>query len=244
MPDAVRAAGGAIFAVTSEPQSLATEAEETWGFGFPSVGDPHHEILDTTRERDWLDLFVNTNHSHLNGRSWAAHPKGYFQPGVLALTSEGRVLYRWRCRPTRHNVGGAIERPTPEYVWERVQAQLDGTAGDAPLDDSPTMDAKPVPWPAFVARLLAHGWFLRPKVFPLGREGEKPSANPQAMTPRLIGFVVLWIVAFALLPAGWVALALVAWAVALIPGLRTLHREFQNEPAGDPLGSPVSQPEQ
>ena len=48
---------------------------------------------------------------------WVSHPKGYFQPGVLALSREGRVLYRWRCRPTRQNVGGASGRPTTRYAF-------------------------------------------------------------------------------------------------------------------------------
>ena len=37
--DEIRAAGGEVFAVTSEPQTLATEAEEEWDLGFPVVGD-------------------------------------------------------------------------------------------------------------------------------------------------------------------------------------------------------------
>ena len=45
--DAIRAAGGEVFGMTSEPQSLATEASKTWEIGFPCIGDPHHEIRDT-----------------------------------------------------------------------------------------------------------------------------------------------------------------------------------------------------
>ena len=44
--------------------------------------------------------------------TWMSHPKGYFQPGVLALSQQGRVLYRWRCRPSRQNVG-VDEEPAP-----------------------------------------------------------------------------------------------------------------------------------
>ena len=49
--NAIRAAGGEVFGMTSEPQSLATEASETWEIGFACIGDPHHEIRDTLQKR-------------------------------------------------------------------------------------------------------------------------------------------------------------------------------------------------
>ena len=110
--------------MTSEPQSLATEAQEDWEIRFPAVGDPHHEILETCRERGLLEIFFNKNYGHLRHRPWASHPKGYYQPGVLALTSEGRVLYRWRCRPTRDNMSGAGGRPAAAYTWNQVRSRL------------------------------------------------------------------------------------------------------------------------
>ena len=39
--DVIRAAGGEVYAVTSEPQALATLAQEEWGLSFECVGDPH-----------------------------------------------------------------------------------------------------------------------------------------------------------------------------------------------------------
>jgi hypothetical protein len=230
----IRKAGGAIFAVTSEPHSLATEAEQTWDFGFPSIGDPHHEILGACRERGWIDLFVNEQYDLLKTRSWTAHPKGYFQPGVLALTGEGRVLYRWRCRPTRKNVGGAVERPTPEHAWAETLSRLDTAVAEPPLDLTPEMDTKPPSWPFFVLLLLAHGWFLRPEPFPLGREGEEPAGNPRAMFPRIFGFFALWMAAFVFLPTVVAALALGGWAAFITPKLITAHQEFQNIPEGEP----------
>jgi len=235
--EAIRQAGGEIFGVTSEPQSLATEASEGWELGFPCVGDPHHEILGACRERGWLDLFVNAGSGlseFSETRSWIAHPKGYFQPGVLALTGEGRVLYRWRCRPTRRNLGGAAERPTPEYVLAQVRSRLAGSAADPPLDASPETDGRVPPWWLFVLMLLAHGWFLRPKTFPLARAGDAPSADPRHMLPRVLAFVGAWIAAFVFLPTGWVALALVAWAALVWPGVAVVHREFQNVPNDSP----------
>ena len=242
MADAIREAGGGIFAITSEPQSLATEAEATWKFGFPSVGDPHHEILGSCRERGWLDLFVNNEAALLTTRSWAAHPKGYFQPGVLALTSQSRVLYRWRGRPTRKNMGGAAERPTPGHVWSQVQPRLEGPAEEPELDDSPELDIRGVPWLLFLAMLLAHGWFLRPKTFPSGRADEQPSANPLSMFPRIAVFLAAWVAAFVFLPTGWVALALIAWGALVGPGLAKIQRGFQNIPAGEPSDPRTPEP--
>ncbi|MCH2171982.1 hypothetical protein MK489_14445 [Myxococcota bacterium] len=232
--DQIRRDGGEIYAITSEPQSLATEAEEAWGHGFSCIGDPHHEIIDTCRERGWLSLFVSRSQGLLKFRSWASHPKGYLQPAVLALTPEGRVLYRWRCRPTRQNVGGAISRPTPGHVWRNIQARLERDCEEPELDDAPELDQQAPPWSLFVLMLMAHGWFLRPRPFPLGRANEKPPAHPARMIPRILAFAGIWIGAFALLPKGWVALALTAWAVLLWRGVTKIHREFQNIPRGEP----------
>ena len=38
----IRAAGGEIYGITSEPNSLAIEAEDAWNMTIPVVGDPHH----------------------------------------------------------------------------------------------------------------------------------------------------------------------------------------------------------
>lgn len=235
--DDIRAAGGEIFAVTSEPQSLATEAEEEWELNFSAIGDPHHEILGICRERGWLDLFVNENTGHMQeARSWASHLNGYFQPGTLALTNTGRVLYRWRCRPTRENVGGAIMRPTADYTWHqirgRIEQSVDDQSADAPLDDDPELDAKPVFWPLFMLLLLAHGWFLRPKVFPTGRKDEK-QGRPDQMWPRIFIFVVVLLSAFALLPVLWSISGLLIWGALVGPEIARYNREFQNIRTGD-----------
>lgn len=220
--------------MTSEPQSLAAEAESSWQFGFPAVGDPHHEIRDACRDRGWLDLFVNERQSFQQTMSWTSHLNGYFQPGLLAVTREGRVLYRWRCRPTHGNLGGAVERPTPEYTWAQIQSRSDDSAGDAALDASPELDSKAPRWPIFVALLLAHGWFLKPRVFPVSRDASKPTTTPKDVMPRLAVFACLWVAAFVFLPTGWVALAALAWAAWLTPSVITLNRQFQNVPEGEP----------
>ena len=90
----VRAAGGEIYAISSEPQVLADRAARGWHLGFETVGDPHHEISGACRERGWLDVFVNERLEFLRASAGATdwtptHPKGYFQPGVLALDANG-----------------------------------------------------------------------------------------------------------------------------------------------------------
>lgn len=232
--DAIRAAGGEVFGLTSEPQSLATEASETWALGYPCIGDPHHEIRDACQDRGLLGVFANENAGHLGSRPWASHPKGYFQPGVLAINREGGVLYRWRCRPLRQNMSGAGQRPTPQYIWEEIQSRLSQSAPNAALDEVPEFARQDLSWPTFLAHLLAHGWFLRPKAFPLARPGDKPSAKFQRMKRRMAVFAGAWVAAFALLPTGWVVLGLAAWAVVALPGVVALHRQFQHIPQGEP----------
>ena len=230
---AIRSAGGEIFGITSEPQTLATEAAESWGLGFALIGDPHHEIAGQCRERGWLDLYVN---AHGDPRNMIArdihpptHPKGYFQPGVIALTPEHRIHYRWRAVPTRHNNGGATERATPSYVWQRtLQALAARGAPDAELDTPPTVDMRGIPWPLFVLLLLANGNFWRPKGFALQRRGpDDVAARARRAAIKLGLFVAGWAAAFVVLPPGWVALALLAYAAIAAPGIVEVHRAFQ-----------------
>ncbi len=237
MLDEIHAAGGQVFAITSEPQALATEAEDDWGFGFPAVGDPHHEILETLRERDLLRVYANEDYGHLRHRSWASHPKGYYQPATIALAGDGRVLYRWRCVPQWKNMSGAGGRPAPRYAWGQIELRLAEKGGaDAPLDEHAELAGSQISWPYFLLILFAHGWFLRAKAFPLGRPGDPPSANSGKMMGRVAGFVAAWVAGFLLFPAKWVALAMGAWALAALPGLIEIHRQFQNEP--EPHGEP------
>jgi hypothetical protein len=235
--DAIRAAGGEIYAVTSEPHSLAKDAQDDWDTGMAHVGDPHQEIAQTCRDRGWLSLFTNDWDGDALGEhsEWRSHPKGYYQPGVIVIGREGRVLYRWRCRPTRSNTGGATGRPTPEHVWGKVQAALaePADAPDVAHDDDPTLDAPPNPWPLFVLLLLANGWFMAPQVFDhRGGEFDAPKRIRRAML-RLGAFLAGWVAAAWLLPGWIVGLAFGAWLIKVIPGIRAIHDGFQNVGANE-----------
>jgi hypothetical protein len=231
--EAIRAAGGEIFAVTSEPQTLATRAQDEWKLDYESVGDPHHEISATCRDRGWLELYVNEKLGFLErstrGNDWSpTHPKGYFQPGVIALEQSGRVLYRWRGVPTHQNTGGATERPTAEHVWANTERALGGSTLDVVLDDDPPLDQRAAPWPLFVALLVANGWFVEARGFPHLEHGPSPQTRVLVSGLRLVGFVGAWTAAFWWLPALPVAAALVGWAAWITPKVRFINDEFQD----------------
>ena len=196
----------------------------------PVIGDPHHEIRQNLKDAGMLDVYFNENYGHLRERSWASHPKGYYQPAVIAIDKAGRILYRWRCVPKYSNMSGAGARPSAEYTWEAVRKGRAGT-DDAPLDRAPEMGGQTLSWPKFLLLLTAHGWFLRPKAFPLTRAGARQVFNFAGIMRRVYGFAALWLVLLIVLPIGWFGLAVLAWLVALTPGLIEIHRQFQNEPA-------------
>tara|TARA_B100000900_G_scaffold374437_1_gene355721 strand:+ start:419 stop:1117 length:699 start_codon:yes stop_codon:yes gene_type:complete len=225
----IRAAGGEVFGITSEPQTLASEAESHWETGFPLIGDPHHEIRQDCLNRDWVDVFYNTDHGHLRERKWASHPKGYYQPAVVAAHKTARVLYRWRCVPKFSNMSGAGARPEARYTWEKISAAL-GESTDAAPDVDPIMGSETLNWPRFLLLLSAHGWFIRPRAFPLRREGDPDLAKPADMRKRIYGFGVFWLLLFLVLPIGWFTAALATFIAVATPGHIEIHRQFQNKP--------------
>jgi hypothetical protein len=151
----VRAAGGEIYAITSEPQHLADQAHEHWELDFENVGDPHQEISKTCSERGWLTLYANRGDLEFlqRGADWEVeHPKGYFQPGVLALTNAGRVLYRWRSLPSAENLNGTLARPTARHAWCAIETSL--AAGDKSFAYSPGVRSAPSRFAAAISRWL------------------------------------------------------------------------------------------
>ncbi|MGI9325093.1 MAG: hypothetical protein ACR2PZ_07730 [Pseudomonadales bacterium] len=202
----------------------------------PVIGDPHHEIREDLKERGWLEVFYNSDYGHLRERSWASHPKGYYQPAVIAIDKTGQVLYRWRCVPKYNNMSGAGARPEARYTWDRVKDRLKGAGDEASstgmveLDQNPVLGTETLTWLKFLLLLTAHGWFLRPKAFPLLREGDKDNVSPKAAMQRWNYFLCGWLVALVALPLSWVAIGLLIWIVALTPGIIEIHRQFQNEP--------------
>jgi len=221
----IRAAGGEIFGITSEPHSLASEAEDAWDISIPVIGDPHHEIREDLKARGWLEIFYNEDYGHLRERSWASHPKGYFQPAVIAIDENARVLYRWRLVPKLSNIAGAGARPESRYTWDRIRAAMSST-GDADLDVDPILTEKDPPWLLSLLIHTANGWFIRPRALSLARDGSGGFARVPAAIRRACIFLAAWL----LLPAQWVAVAALVWVIAVTPGVIEIHRQFQNEP--------------
>jgi hypothetical protein len=238
--DKIREVGGEIYAITSEPHSLAKNAQLDRETGFEHIGDPHHEILEECTKRGWLSLFLWEMGGKINDEStsWVSHPKGHFQPGVLALTREERVLYRWQCRRNRKNLGGAWGRPTADYVWSNVQEALRPSSdpSDAPLDEHADADEINTPWVVFLALLLANGWFLKPVFFDQ-RTGNNPkdtvAARAAAGALRCLLFLAGWITAFALLPFWIPGLALAGWIAMVAPKINRVNKGFQNVRPGE-----------
>jgi len=207
---------------------LASEAEDAWETSIPVIGDPHHEIREDLKTRGWLDVFYNEDYGHLRDQSWANHPKGYFQPAVIAVDKTGRVLYRWRMIPKSSNINGAGARPESRYIWDRIQKAMSLT-GDTELDEKPVMTEKDPPWIVMILLFLAHGWFIRPKAFPLSRDGSGGIPMAKKSMYRLGAFLVAWLLALIILPFSWVAIAALVWLVIITPGVLEIQGQFQTE---------------
>lgn len=218
--DQIRAAGGEVYAVTSEPQHLADQAREHWRLNFESIGDPHQEISKTCSERGWLTLYANRGKLEFlqSGADWEIeHPNGFFQPGVLALSGESRVLYRWRSVPSYENLNGTAMRPTAAHVWESTERALRAGHGanDVSHDDHPVVDSQPPPRILFYAAIVANGWFVKPRSFMYSPGMEPISARFKKAFSRWILFFLFWTIALIFLPVGLVGAAFAGWLLRI-----------------------------
>ncbi len=126
-------------------------------------------------------------------------------------------------------MSGAGARPEAIYTWDKIKDGMQQT-GDAAIDQNPVMGAKDLSWFRFLLIMTAHGWFIRPKAFPLKRDGDKERVSPTSMMPRVYAFLAFWAVLLLLLPISWFGVAVLTWFIAYTPGLVEIHRQFQNEP--------------
>jgi len=225
-----------VYAVTSEPQRLADQAHEHWELNFENIGDPHQEISKACSEQGWLTLYANRGSLEFlqSGADWEIeHPKGFFQPGVLALTKDQKVLYRWRSVPSSENLNGTAMRPTPGHVWERTERMLAAgdAADDALHDDNPVVDQRPPPRMLFFAAIIANGWFVKPKSFMYAPGMESIAARFKKAFSRWILFVFFWVVALVALPMGWVGGGFAGWVLWITFKLRrtlqTMDRQVE-----------------
>ena len=237
----IRAAGGEIYAITSEPQHLADQAHEHWELNFENIGDPHQEISKTCSERGWLTLYANQGDLEFlqRGTDWKVeHPKGFFQPGVLALTRAGRVLYRWRSVPSAENLQGTTARPTAQHVWSAIESSLAAgdAAGDTAHDDHPVIDQAPPPRAVFIAALIANGWFIRVKSFAYSPGVGSIFSRFALAGSRWLVFLAFWAAALALLPTVFVGVAFAGWVIWIARDIRRIMgaMDRQKELVADP----------
>ena len=210
---------------------MADQAHDDWELSFESIGDPHQEISRTCSEKGLLTLYANVGSLSFlqSGVNWKIdHPKGFFQPGVLVLTKQYRVLYRWRSVPSGENLNGTTMRPTAAHVWEKTRRSLEtgDSAVDASLDDNPVVDQNPPPLFLFFAAIVANGWFVKPKPFVYEPGMEPISSRFQKAISRWILFFSVWIIALSILPTTWVGGAFGAWLVWAIFNLRSTMKQM------------------
>jgi hypothetical protein len=166
------------------------------------------------------------------GADWEIeHPNGFFQPGVLALTSQSRVLYRWRSIPSEENLHGTSMRPTAAHAWQNIEQtfSLGDEAEDAAHDDNPAVDSGPPPRPLFFAALIANGWFLKAKSFMYSPGSPPIPARFKRVMSRWPVFVLVWIAAFTLLPPTWVGAGLVGWIIWIARDLRKVLADMGSQ---------------
>lgn len=159
------------------------------------------------------------------------HPKGFFQPGVLALTNKGRVLYRWRSVPSVENLSGTTMRPTAAHAWENIESALAAgdQAEDAPHDDNPVVDRGPPPRMLFFVALIANGWFLRAKSYTYSPGTESIPTRFKVAFSRWFYFLLFWIIGLVTVPTGLVGLAFAGWLVWIMLDLRRILGEMDNQ---------------
>ena len=146
------------------------------------------------------------------------------------MDASQRVLYRWRSVPTKKNIGGAVERPTARYVYDKVvkaRGSSDKTE-DASLDNQPELDSEGRPWLVFISLLMANGWFIKPKPFLLTNSSTPIAQRAKNARLRIPIFVAAWLLAAMMLPGTWVGLAAVAYGLWITPHIRLINQQFQN----------------
>ena len=157
----------------------------------------------------------------------------YGLPLLLTVASRAQPEVHRDELEMKPRIDAAIEKGVDWVTGLIEHARTNGITrveADADADRTPVMGSETISWPRFLLILFAHGWFVRAKAFPLGREADTPSVSPRKMMQRVYGFVAIWIAIFALLPIGWSAALAALWLALMTPGIIEIHRQFQNEP--------------
>jgi hypothetical protein len=124
-------------------------------------------------------------------------------------------------------MSGAGARPEARYTWGKIKDQFKKEQ-HAAYDREPKLGAKDLSWFHFLVILLAHGWFVRPRAFPLARDSDPKRVSPNKMMTRVSIFISAWLAALAFLPIKVTLSAFILWSIVVTPGLIEIHRQFQN----------------
>lgn len=142
----MRAAGGCVFAVTSEPQRLADQARVNWRLSFPVYGDPTHTLGRHLISKNLVPGLIIMDQQQLaqeparTQRWYANHPfmkkynDGCAQPAIAVLQqgSGGQpfVAFSAAVHPNANNGFGAADRPNPRQLWTAFKNTAAGTRID------------------------------------------------------------------------------------------------------------------
>lgn len=107
--------GGKIVAICAQPEEKVQQTKESWSLNFQVISDPYNTLA---RE---YDVVISPRHGYAHGMG---------QPAILCISSERKILYRWKIIPSIQNTGGASDRPVLEDVWSIITDRLDGKEVD------------------------------------------------------------------------------------------------------------------
>eukprot|EP01129_Flabellula_baltica_P005034 TRINITY_DN1795_c3_g1_i1.p1 TRINITY_DN1795_c3_g1~~TRINITY_DN1795_c3_g1_i1.p1 ORF type:complete len:971 (-),score=246.81 TRINITY_DN1795_c3_g1_i1:65-2977(-) len=103
------AGGGLIVGLSSQSQSSATKNCAKWEIGYPLLGEPENVLA----------LTYNMKTQKIVG-----YPYGMANPGLVAVDSEGSLIYHWVAYPSFSNYGGQTERPLATNVLDDIFDEL------------------------------------------------------------------------------------------------------------------------
>ena len=109
----IEAAGGKLYAVTSEDDEGIQKARENWKIDYDILSDRNLELAKRYK--------VSITHGKDAHGGVEMYPDGMSQPAVIALDKTGKVVFQWIMIPSEMNMGGALDRPLASDLWSGIQ---------------------------------------------------------------------------------------------------------------------------
>uniref|UniRef100_A0A7S3PIG4 Uncharacterized protein n=1 Tax=Aplanochytrium stocchinoi TaxID=215587 RepID=A0A7S3PIG4_9STRA len=103
------------------------------------LGDPRNKLVKYFKKSRLLDVIITgpegdegyTNALYTKYAKFRGNMHGLAQPGVLVISSDLKIMFKWRIDPSIMNVGGAYDRPKIEEIWSAMKLKL---KGDIPFE--------------------------------------------------------------------------------------------------------------